>query len=732
MKTLRLWVGIVCFAIGTVSVSSATTWYVAPSPAGNDSNSGADWTAPFATIQKGIDSASAGDTVLVSNGTYSVSASVMITNGVNNLTVQSLNGATATTIRASSSGYRVVYISGATNVTLSGLALSGGNLNNYGGGIFVDGTNGALGNTSANILFCIVTNNTAQGNSGGGIACGYGAVTLIRNCLVAGNHGGHVSGISGRGGTGRTVIESCTVTRNEADNPSQPAVYSEHTLFGTNCIAYDNSPVGNDIISGTWVYTLSNPQRTGTGNTNANPLFVSTGTGYGTSLSGGDFRLQSSSPVINAGTNLAWMATAKDLAGNPRLNGRVDMGAYELGQAPLSCLFSGSPTIGLGPLTSVFTATAGGDTNGIQYRWDFDANGTYDTPWSVSPVATNAYSSFGIYSVGLMVTNGAGEIAVRTNVNYIRSSPAVLYVAPSSGNTLPYSDWSLAAATLPAALDLAADGATIVVSNGVYGISNEISVVKAVTIRSLGGAANTTIRRSSGTCRVFNIAAGATNWTVEGLTISDGAPGNNNGAGLQILGAGVIGALRNCIILNNNSVGGGAVGGGIACGSGASTTIRNCIIVGNSCGFTHAAGISIRGGAGGTTTVENCTFVSNLVTGSGTYVGYGGETAAGQQSIVNSLFIGDVVTNEVAITPVTYTRIIGKAGTGNITDDPQVTTYKGFPYYPGPNSPCINAGTNLLWMSGATDLAGQKRAVGRPDMGAYEVQLPAGTVISVR
>jgi hypothetical protein len=47
--------------------ATAATWYVAPS--GSDSNPGTS-AAPFATIQKAADVASAGDTVIVRPGTY--------------------------------------------------------------------------------------------------------------------------------------------------------------------------------------------------------------------------------------------------------------------------------------------------------------------------------------------------------------------------------------------------------------------------------------------------------------------------------------------------------------------------------------------------------------------------------------------------------------------------------------------------------------------------------------
>ena len=44
-----------------------------------------------------------------------------------------------------------------------------------------------------------------------------------------------------------------------------------------------------------------------------------------------DFRLRQSSPCVNAGVVLPWMADAKDLDGNPRMTreGTVDIGSYQ-------------------------------------------------------------------------------------------------------------------------------------------------------------------------------------------------------------------------------------------------------------------------------------------------------------------------------------------------------------------------------------------------------------------
>src|SRR6185369_2011236 len=51
------------------AAASAATYYVAPSPTGSDANAGTEQ-APFATIQKAADVAVAGDTIVVTAGTY--------------------------------------------------------------------------------------------------------------------------------------------------------------------------------------------------------------------------------------------------------------------------------------------------------------------------------------------------------------------------------------------------------------------------------------------------------------------------------------------------------------------------------------------------------------------------------------------------------------------------------------------------------------------------------------
>ena len=69
-------------------------------------------------------------------------------------------------------------------------------------------------------------------------------------------------------------------------------------------------------------YTCTPDRVGGSGNTTNNPRFIN--------YAAGDYRLQSGSPCLNAGTNRPWMQSAPDRDGLIRVRyGTVDMGAYE-------------------------------------------------------------------------------------------------------------------------------------------------------------------------------------------------------------------------------------------------------------------------------------------------------------------------------------------------------------------------------------------------------------------
>jgi len=102
-----------------------------------------------------------------------------------------------------------------------------------------------------------------------------------------------------------------------------------HTL--NNCIAYFNTAPGDANYGNADLNNCCTAPLppSGMGNITDEPLFVD--------YVGGNLRLQSSSPCINAGNN-AYAPAGPDLDGNPRIKGgTVDIGAYEF-QSPTSII----------------------------------------------------------------------------------------------------------------------------------------------------------------------------------------------------------------------------------------------------------------------------------------------------------------------------------------------------------------------------------------------------------
>jgi hypothetical protein len=132
------------------------------------------------------------------------------------------------------------------------------------------------------------------------------------------------------GGTYLAILNNCTLANNSA-------------LYGggasgsalTNCIVYHNSNrttfgEGPNYYASALIHSCTTPlPPNGQGNFTNAPLLVN--------RAGGDLRLQSTSPCINAGLN-AHAPGDLDLDGLPRIVGAtVDLGAYEF-QSPTSTI----------------------------------------------------------------------------------------------------------------------------------------------------------------------------------------------------------------------------------------------------------------------------------------------------------------------------------------------------------------------------------------------------------
>ncbi len=169
--------------------------------------------------------------------------------------------------------------------------------------------------------------------------------------------------------------------------------------------------------------------------------------------------------------------------------------------------------------------------------------------------------------------------------------------------------------------------------------------------------------------------------------------------------------IENCIIENNND-------DGIYC-FGADPILHNLIIQGN-----QDWGVYSHDSAGDPL-IDCCTIVGN--NGGGVYTRYA------YYAIQNTIIWGNAMPqiyiystpypNYCCIQDVSYTN----KGTGNIYANPEFVSQQDL--HLTEMSPCIDAGTNMSWMTGATDIDGNPRIRGgRVDMGAYEF-VPEPTMI---
>ena len=153
---------------------------------------------------------------------------------------------------------------------------------------------------------------------------------------------------------------------------------------------------------------------------------------------------------------------------------------------------------------------------------------------------------------------------------------AVRYVDASSASpNLPYTNWATAAVTIQDAVDAAAAGDEIIVTNGLYAtggravgtnlLVNRVAVDKPLTLRSVNGPEVTIIQgyqvpgttNADGAIRCVYLADGA---SLSGFTLTNGATR----------------------AVDNPWPGPESSGGGLLCED--SAVVSNCVLAGNSAG----------------------------------------------------------------------------------------------------------------------------------------------------
>lgn len=309
---------------GALSTASAqTTWYVATN--GSDTNGGTGWNDAFATIQKGIDTSSTGDTVLVADGTYTGAGNKNIEFLGRDITVRSVNGPESCILDLQNSG-KGFQMSWAEASTIDGFTIMNGrpaSTTDYGVGVACWWCTGVIRN-------CIIKNHSGvQWGAGIDIFGTRSEGPLIVNCIFAGNQS-TIDGSAVVLNQSSATFINCTFYGNTSygGTIAAPNSYPYITSF-INCIFWGNTPAtieeGFDIR-----YSDVEGGYTGTGNIDQPPDFVDP--------DNGDFRLSLGSDCIDAGLNTVAGIPDKDLDGKPRridgdgnLTATVDMGAYEYG-----------------------------------------------------------------------------------------------------------------------------------------------------------------------------------------------------------------------------------------------------------------------------------------------------------------------------------------------------------------------------------------------------------------
>lgn len=259
-----------------------------------DASAGSDTTgtgaelAPYATVSNALARAGARDTIVVEPGRYGPVVNASLTD----VTIRSTGGAAVTVVDG---GMSARCVDDYGNLRWIGFTFANGCAEGDCGGGVVGGTYEA----------CVVSNCLAE--AGGGA---YGAI--LYNCLLADNSATLIGG-----GAADSILVNCTVVGN-ASAEHGGGLCLDRVGGAVNCVFSDNVSASG-FTYGDNLYDAR--LRTAKCFFGGDPGFVD--------ASGGDFRLASGSPCLDAGA-ADWVLGETDLAGAARTSGAaVDLGCYE-------------------------------------------------------------------------------------------------------------------------------------------------------------------------------------------------------------------------------------------------------------------------------------------------------------------------------------------------------------------------------------------------------------------
>jgi hypothetical protein len=629
-----------------------------------------------------------------------------------------------------------------SNPTITGCTFSG-NTTSRGGGMF-------------NLLSSpTVTNCTFSGNSaaeyGGGMRNESCSPTMI-NCTFNGNSAQNEGG-GMYNYNSYPAVTNCTFSGNSAGwRGGGMYNYTNSNATVTNCILWDNTPDEIYNTTSTPIVTYSDVQGgyTGTGNIDADPLFVD--------AAGGDLRLSSSiSPCVDTGDNSAPGLPTTDLAGNPRVvdgdlddTAIVDMGAFELQpglvhnitqdiwyeiiQAAIDDADNGEEIeVAAGTYyeainflgKAVRLYSSGGPEVTI-----IDGSGAYHVVQCVSGEGANTILEGFIVTGG--TANGAGNDSYGGGMYNSDSSPTVTDCTFNDNFASRYGGGMYNENSSPTVNNcIFSDNRSATGDGGGmcnYDNSNS-SVTDCNFIDNLADWGN-----GGGMCNVLSSP------TVTGCTFSGNIAGTNGGGGgMNNYSSSPM--VLNCTFIRNTAYYGGGMTNinlDYPTDVSSSPTVTNCVFNGNSAELSGGGMLNIGDLYNNIArpNVTNCIFIGNMAGNNG-----GGmiNWINSSPTVTNCILWGDTpdeIFNSEGTSTVTYSNVEGGwGGTGNIDVDPSFVDATAGNLRLMSGSPCIDAGDSTAVPSGVfVDLDGNPRGLDDPassdtgisvlgltvDMGAYE------------
>ena len=257
----------------------------------------------------------------------------------------------------------------------------------------------------------LILNNTIVNNhdtyfGGGGILLSYDSDPIIKNCIIYGN--------TAYNGSGQINLDS------DDDNP-----FFDHCNIQGGINGFFGEGSG-----------LNYPSSNYTNNIDSYPFFVAPSGGSGDEYNGlaASWQLQNNSECLDAGTlnGATGYLPSVDLGGNPRINGIIDMGAYEYCSPAQPSVITGNTNPCQG-YTGIYSVT---QMEGITYTWTVPPGATIIDGQGSNAIVVNMGTSSGniIVTPSNLCGNGL-ESSLFVSVNHPPSDTPSQASGPETVNS---------------------------------------------------------------------------------------------------------------------------------------------------------------------------------------------------------------------------------------------------------------------------------------------------------